>query len=715
MKTLNHTLTFFLLFWTISTPAQLKWDGAMDGDGDGFSWNDPLNWNLDRLPTPEEDVLLDQSLHPFSYEVVLPSGNASVSVSHLRIQPRSGSGILLTLPISNTASPGFMATGTGDALILDSGAIFLNISGAASGTPVMVGTDNFLRINNGGRYIHRTPRGHTNNFVTRLSQAPGTENGIFEFDVPGSPGTSYVVSGSGRTFGSLWLNGFAAGGNKTYVTSGGNRLLVKGDMILQKGADYTHNIQNILGVEGRLHIDTGSVMNLSANTYPTELLLGGDLRIDGSLVETGTGRPGIFFKGFNPQHVRVASSQGLQGDSLWLKLDNPQGLVLDRPLQVPFSFSFSNGNLVSFPEAPLIFPPGSYWDGASNQSHVNGPVQRIGKVDFLFPVGEGGQYAPVRLQGNPAAGAGETWQAAYHRQDPRQMTGGSLPSSLSHISQVEYWDIRPLLDSSSRLIELYVGETSFANDSNALRVAGRGSEEQWADLGNGGFQSYSLNPLTGMLRSTVAIHAGGYFTLGSSDGSPINPLPLHFVDCGLSEREGRNRITWETGDIPEPGTWFEIERSLNGSDFQVLARVEGEAKRIYNWQDSLWMPDDHLSGELDFDPVLTYRVRLHQPNGLTELSQVMRQRMKMDKRAGVKLYPNPFREHGTLELHARNKGRVEVQVFDRCGRIRKRFFLDLKKGWNQCPFRISGMEKGWYCIRIKSPVDQYPEIPVISR
>jgi len=35
------------------------WDGNTDGDGDGTSWHDPLNWDLDRLPNAGDDVLID--------------------------------------------------------------------------------------------------------------------------------------------------------------------------------------------------------------------------------------------------------------------------------------------------------------------------------------------------------------------------------------------------------------------------------------------------------------------------------------------------------------------------------------------------------------------------------------------------------------------------------------------------------------------------------
>jgi hypothetical protein len=48
--------------WYIRAAATIVWDGSSDGDGDGVSWSDPLNWNEDRVPEAIDDVLIDSNV-----------------------------------------------------------------------------------------------------------------------------------------------------------------------------------------------------------------------------------------------------------------------------------------------------------------------------------------------------------------------------------------------------------------------------------------------------------------------------------------------------------------------------------------------------------------------------------------------------------------------------------------------------------------------------
>lgn len=703
------------VFCSFPVTAQIKWDGNSDGDGDNLSWNDPFNWQHDQVPQPTDDVLLDQSFQSQNYEVRLPDGNVLVSLSRLQIKPSNGKSIQLTLPLTNTANPAFLLTGSGDALVLDSGAIFLNTSGASSGTPVMVSSDNFFRINNGGHYIHRTPRGHTNNFVTRLSTQPGTEKGIFSFDVPGTPGTSYVLSGSGRTFGSLHLMGMAAGGNKTYVSSGINRLSIRGDFQLLNGADYTHNIQNQLGVEGLLFVDTGSVLNLSSGSYPAELLTGGAIHLKGSIVETGTGKPGILFKGAQWQTVRMDPGAAFSGDSLWMRVDNPQGIELESPVRVPYQFIFSNGQVNAEVGRPLVFPFSSHWIGAGSNSHVNGPVMKEGNIDFVFPIGEGGFYAPVKVHASAEGLATDNWEISYHRQNPWQVEAATLDPELSHISQVEYWQVSTVEHAAPRQMDIMVGEMSFANDAASLRVAFNKGEGSWQNNGQSGFETMTNNPLTGMLATARPVEKGGYLTLASSESQPVNPLPLHFVHCELNEVKNGWRLNWQMGDIPGLADRFDIERSINGNEFVPIASIPASQLSHHSFVDSSMDFDDHLSGEVDINPVLSYRIRLREVSGKTELSPILRARVWLNQKPTARIFPNPVNGHATLDIIGDERERVIVQIFDLTGRIRLQWPLVLGKGKNQCPVRLEKLAKGHFWMRICSAKKSYPVIPFQNR
>ena len=259
------------LAWVLATcpPAlsQSVWDG---GGGDSL-WQNPRNWSADEVPLTGAEVLLDNSVVKHGYSVVLPAGNEGVSIGRLRIQPSTGLTIRLLLPGSSTATPALRLTGTGECLSLSAGAVFVNASGAASGDPIAFSGG--FHLGDGATYVHNTVRGHTR-VVERLSQKPGTEKGVFLFDVPGS--SAYAVSLSGRTFGTFVLSAAAAGGSRRYNGSGSNPLTVRGGMRIGKGAFLSTTQTSDIRLEGGLLLDgTLSIGPGSSGATGRSLVLAG--------------------------------------------------------------------------------------------------------------------------------------------------------------------------------------------------------------------------------------------------------------------------------------------------------------------------------------------------------------------------------------------------------------------------------------------------------
>jgi hypothetical protein len=233
--------TFLLICQT--TNAQRTWDG---GAGDG-SWTSGANWYPDGVPGTGEDILLDNKLVAGDYDVTLPTGNTGISVNSLTIRPVAGRTIRMVIPAGNTAAPALMVIGQGESIRLDAGAILVNASGAASGDPLQL--SGLLRISDGARYIHATPRANTR-LIDRLSTATGTSRGVFEFDVPGTSG--YTVSLTGNTFGSLWFRSSSAGGLKSYSGSGASDLYIRGDLVVDSGAGLTSTMTACIRLDGNL-------------------------------------------------------------------------------------------------------------------------------------------------------------------------------------------------------------------------------------------------------------------------------------------------------------------------------------------------------------------------------------------------------------------------------------------------------------------------------
>jgi hypothetical protein len=292
---------------TDSASAQRRWDGQ---GGDSL-WQNARNWQPDGVPLPGDTVLLDHSLNMFDYGVQLPGGTTGVIIRSLYILPGPGRRITLLLPYSNTSVPGLQVTDTGDCIHLEQGALLRNASGASSGDPLQL--NGRMRIADGATYVHSTPRGNAK-LIDRLSQVHGTENGVFEFDVPGTSG--YTVSLTGNTFGSLAFSASSAGGGKSYSGSGTSNCIVRGSLRIASGAALT-------------------------STLTADILLSGDLQVDGSLnlspATAGTAGRSLLLCGRNPQ--RLSGNGNFLTGAGFRNIECRPGsqVLLSRDLQLPLA------------------------------------------------------------------------------------------------------------------------------------------------------------------------------------------------------------------------------------------------------------------------------------------------------------------------------------------------------------------------------------------
>jgi len=234
---------------TVHAANVCTWNGSIDS-----SWSNASNWSNcgGVTPTGSDSVLLDNSFKAGSYTVNLPTGAVSTSITKLTITPDSGNTITLILPSGNTATTptGLIVgdnTSNTDDIILNDGAILQNSSGASSGNGIEVnGTSNgTVRINNGGKYVHKTPRA-SGGIAPRLSTVSGTENGYFEYDVPGT--ASFQITASNANYGNLVLS--RTSGAATYTATGSNPLTIRGNLTINSGITFNSSMSGALNLAG---------------------------------------------------------------------------------------------------------------------------------------------------------------------------------------------------------------------------------------------------------------------------------------------------------------------------------------------------------------------------------------------------------------------------------------------------------------------------------
>ena len=480
--------------------------------GDGL-WSSATNWNNNSLPAATDDVVLDNSIVTADYIVTLP--NTAVSIKTLSLSPAIAHIIRLVLPVTNTVAPALTVSGPGYGIVINSGGIFRNQSGLSSGASLSIADS--IRINNNGRYIHSSRSPSAASIVQLLSKAPGTERGIFEYDVPG--GAIYDVSVTRRTYGTLALSAAAAGVNRTYTGSGANQLTVNGNLEINAGVtfrlDLTGNSGNV-SIYGD-YIQNGGVFNIANGPNTTIVKIAGHLQqsATGNITETDAGLPVIELNGAAAQAVAL---RGSITNSIVFRMNNPAGAYLQSSLSLPYKLDLAAGVLTTSPASLLTLAAGCTVsaDSSSSNSYVDGPLRKEGLSNtpwFLFPVGKS---ATMQWAGLKNATGNVTIE--YIRTDPHNLNT-VFDSTITAITNLGYWLITPDASpvASAYISFCYTGPNNAGiTDMTALRIA-QLSGGIWTNRGNTGFTGSAgaagsvtsewLNPLAGVT---------AYFTLASA-------------------------------------------------------------------------------------------------------------------------------------------------------------------------------------------------------
>ncbi len=561
----------FISFAYISAADTKTWTGFA-GDSD---WSNPINWSNGSLPLSTDDVLLDNASLPVSYQIYLP--DIVVVLKTLHIIPSPGRNIELILPNTNVSLNALTVTGPGYGIELNAGAIFRNASGLSSGESLMIADS--IMIHDGGRYIHQTRAAHANGILKLLSIAPGTEQGVFDFDVPRS---SYTISVSNRIYGSLELHATALGAPVNYTGTGANPLIVRGN--LRIGANVSMSM-DLTGSNGNIFIDgdfiqEGGQLNLASGAGDnTVCRINGDLyqSANATITESNSGNPVLELNGNRSQAVALA---GKITNQVGFRINNLAGSVLNVPLTLPWLLILERGTLYSSASALLTLDVNCNVEAdslSSFGSYVDGPLCKLGlkgQDHFLFPVGKDGNIRWIELKT-----ANGDFTVEYIHQNPN-LIGTVIGPGLNHLSSLEYWTVikNGVKDSQSKI------ELSFSSalsggvtDPNYLNVAEFRLGE-WEDAGHGGITG---NSIRGSVLSSEIDYSAIQYTLASTVNLE-NPLPNITVDLQVTKPAEKILFNWTfTGPVtPDHFNLYEISDS---SATLLITIPAVDNQREYSW------------------------------------------------------------------------------------------------------------------------------------
>lgn len=346
-----------------------------------------------------------------------------------------------------------------------------------------------------------------------------------------------------------------------------------------------------------------------------------------------------------------------------------------------------NGTVTTTASNLLTINLNAYINSASSTNYINGPLKKIGNNNFTFPIGENGNYAPCEVN-NSGGNSTDEYTAEYFNSGYSDLS----VSGITNVSSREYWTINRTSGTSNPTIILhyedgsYSGITATPSTTNLFIARYNGSD--WV-AASGGANGVSGNTSNGTA-SLTSVTAFGTFTFGSDNSQPL-PVKLIKFDAKVVDRKVFLRWTTST---EVNNDYFEIEKSLNGIDFQKIGRVKGNgnSSQIVNYQ----FIDSNLILQKTF-----YRLKQVDFNEEFSYSGIRKVDYENIMSAKLIVYPNPT----TSSITVTGEEDAIFQILNVYGQIILE--SDLQN------IDLSGYSPGVYILKIKNDRGSTPAVKIL--
>lgn len=171
-------------------------------------------------------------------------------------------------------------------------------------------------------------------------------------------------------------------------------------------------------------------------------------------------------------------------------------------------------------------------------------------------------------------------------------------------------------------------------------------------------------------------------------------LPLHNLSLTAFLQGSNVGLKW-TAENEMNTSQFIIERSTDGINFTAVGSkaASGQTNTITEYQSS-----DNIQAVLSAS-ILYYRLRATDIDGRYSYSNISI--VRLSKKAGVQVWPSPFRDNISITYNASANSRIDVAIVNSVGKVIKQGNYNVSQGLNQLSINnLDGLVPGIYFIRI---------------
>lgn len=336
------------------------------------------------------------------------------------------------------------------------------------------------------------------------------------------------------------------------------------------------------------------------------------------------------------------------------------------------------------------FSGGASYTGANtNAQHVDGYVSKAGTAAFVFPVGDGLQLRTLEIDA-PTTTADIS--VAWFTGDPSSVTDPSdgavhstanVAAPITSVSPAGFWDWIVESGTFTGNVTVSIPDLSAtAAPASDLRLVGWDGT-QWIALGTTGASGIAAgSTLSGTMQA-------GITAIGI--GSVGVPLPVQFSGFSALRTGCTALLSWST-TMEKDNDHFEVERSIDGRDFQVIATVRAagnssEAQQ-YQFEDAVPVVGKNY-----------YRITQVDLDGKRSRTLVKSLSFDCSSEGAIEVYPTVTQDQLFVSLPAGYEG-AELRVYNSIGQELRlpNTGAVAQSGLHNIPF--NGLQPGHYLLRV---------------
>ena len=201
-----------------------------------------------------------------------------------------------------------------------------------------------------------------------------------------------------------------------------------------------------------------------------------------------------------------------------------------------------------------------------------------------------------------------------------------------------------------------------------------------------------------MVQEVVLNHTFSSFGIGSISSSSISTLPVQLISFSGIQKGAFIELMWKTASEIN-NDHFEIERSIDGKNFEQMTNVKGKGNTVsendYSFIDNIGML---IQNNIN---IIYYRLKQIDMNGNMNKGKIISINI-LNKIGDISLLvtPNPFNSEVGINIFSSQNENAEIQISDITGKEIMYQITKLNIGNNAIEFqKADELNDGVYFIR----------------